>query len=293
MNIPTAITRVGGRLLLKAQKFSPEICAGVGVVGIVAGVVMCCNATLKVNDILDESAEVHNKIERVHATHSEEEYSEKDYKRDLWLNKVQTGGKLIRAYAPSIAVIGLGIGFMLGGQGILKKRNAALVAAYKGLEKKLEEYQENVESLLKKTSSDESIEIVRTRTDEDGKSVIESCLVKSPLYMSQYAVCFDECNPHWEHNPILNKNFVMCQQNWANDRLKARGHLFLNEVYDMLGFPHTKAGAVVGWVLGNGDDIVDFGLYSFDDIAKDAFLNGEEPSVWLDFNVDGVIYDLI
>lgn len=24
-------------------------------------------------------------------------------------------------------------------------------------------------------------------------------------------------------------------QNWADERLKSRGHLFLNEVYDMLG----------------------------------------------------------
>lgn len=77
----------------------------------------------------------------------------------------------------------------------------------------------------------------------------------------------------------------------ANDRLHARGHLFLNEVYEALGLPHTQAGAVVGWVVGNGDNFVDFGLYT-GEAARD-FVNGREGSILLDFNVDGIVYDKI
>jgi hypothetical protein len=52
---------------------------------------------------------------------------------------------------------------------------------------------------------------------------------------------------------------------------------------------------MVGWIDGgDGDGYVDFGIY---DIAavnnRREFINGYEPSIILDFNVDGVIWDKI
>ena len=65
-------------------------------------------------------------------------------------------------------------------------------------------------------------------------------------------------------------------------------------MYDALGIPKTPAGQVVGWLLGAGDDYVDFGFLKDDaDFAARRFVNGLEPVVLLDFNVDGVIYDKI
>ena len=80
--------------------------------------------------------------------------------------------------------------------------------------------------------------------------------------------------------------------------LKSRGHLFLNEVYDLLDIPRSKAGQVVGWVYNKnnnvkGDNYVDFNIYDITDKAKRSFVNGYERTILLDFNVDGVIYDLI
>ena len=80
-----------------------------------------------------------------------------------------------------------------------------------------------------------------------------------------------------------------------------QGHLFLNEVYDMIGLPRTKAGAVVGWLYpaGRYDDLqlngfVDFGIFDMWSDAKRAdFVNGYERSILLDFNVDGCIYNYI
>jgi hypothetical protein len=58
-----------------------------------------------------------------------------------------------------------------------------------------------------------------------------------------------------------------------------------------MGFERTSAGFVVGWVLdGNGDGYIDFGL---SEARSSRFMNAEERSVILDFNVDGVVYDLI
>jgi Family of unknown function (DUF6353) len=46
---------------------------------------------------------------------------------------------------------------------------------------------------------------------------------------------------------------------------------------------------VVGWLRdGEGDCYIDFGLF---DEKNERFALGWEQSIWLDFNVDGVIYD--
>ena len=95
----------------------------------------------------------------------------------------------------------------------------------------------------------------------------------------------------------MNRFFLLRQQDQANERLKARGYLFLNDVYEMLGIPKTKAGQIVGWVydtnMPNGDNYVDFGIFNaYSEQARD-FVNGYERTILLDFNVDGNILDLI
>ena len=91
--------------------------------------------------------------------------------------------------------------------------------------------------------------------------------------------------------------FLLRQQNYANDLLKSKGHLFLNEVYDMIGIPRTKAGQVVGWIYDEknpvGDNFVDFGIIDIHKERNRAFMNGYEKNVLLDFNVDGNILNLM
>ena len=117
--------------------------------------------------------------------------------------------------------------------------------------------------------------------------------MNAPVSASEYARYFDESNPNWDENPAFSLMFLRGQQQIANDIFHTRGHLFLNEVYDMLGYEHDPAGAVVGWVKGEGDDFVDFGLD--DKTNKDVrrFVNGKENIILLDFNVSGVIWDKI
>ena len=111
---------------------------------------------------------------------------------------------------------------------------------------------------------------------------------------SQYSVFFDESNPNWQPSAEINKAFLRCQQNWANDVLRVDGHLFLNQVYEMIGLPHTSAGSIVGWVVGEGNqNHVDFGIFDPTSEGARQFVNGYEPNILLDFNVDGIIYDLI
>lgn len=110
--------------------------------------------------------------------------------------------------------------------------------------------------------------------------------------VSPYACWFNETSAAWSKDPECNKFFLLRQQDYANEKLKQRGYLFLNEVYDMLGVPRTKAGQVVGWIFDPknpvGDNYVDFGLF---DPCNENFINGYEKSVLLDFNPDGNILD--
>jgi hypothetical protein len=84
-------------------------------------------------------------------------------------------------------------------------------------------------------------------------------------------------------------------QNYCNDQLKSRGHFFLNEVFTELGLKHTEAGAVVGWRWnkGSGDDYIDFGIWEGKSHELRDLYNGRAGAIGLDFNVDGVIYNLI
>ena len=87
-------------------------------------------------------------------------------------------------------------------------------------------------------------------------------------------------------------------ESYANDQLQAKGHIFLNEVYDMLGMSRTPVGAVVGWIYDPAnkdiDSYVSFGKY-YDPSNPDKidFVNGREPAILLEFNCDGPIFEKI
>jgi hypothetical protein len=124
--------------------------------------------------------------------------------------------------------------------------------------------------------------------------MVEKTLVP-PGTPSQYARFFDELADCWERNPEYNIAFLRCQQNYANDKLNARGHVFLNEVYDMLGVERTSAGNVVGWLRDgpNSDGYIDFGIWDANNAKAIDFVNGREGAILLDFNVDGPILNMI
>lgn len=300
------------------KKHSPEIFVVAGIVGIVASTVLACKATLKVDKVLDETKE---KMEKVHesaekgCTAMGEDYSEEDKKKDTAIIYAQTGVKLAKLYAPAIAMGTLSITSILASNNILRKRNAALAAAYATVDKSFKEYRKRVVERFGKEIDRElkynikTEKVTETVTDEETgkeKKVKKTAFVVNPSDISGYARFFEKytvdedgnsiLNPHWEQNNEYNLMFLKAQESYANDLLKAKKRLFLNDVYEMLGLPRTKAGQVVGWVYNpenpNGDNYVDFGLYA-DNLNYSDFANGMDPAILLDFNVDGNIWDLM
>ena len=288
------------------QKHSPEILAGVGVVGVVASTVMACKATMKLNDILEESKETRNKIREVESNpRYEEQYSHEDAKKDLTINYTQTGLKIAKLYAPAVILGSASLGCLLASNDILRKRNAALSAAYMTVDKSFKEYRQRVVDRFGEEVEKEirynikAEEVTSTVVTEDGSetTVTETVKTMDPNLYSDYAKFFDEASPYWQKDPEYNLMFLKSQQQYATDLLRARGRLFLNEVYDMLGIEKTKAGQIVGWVYNPenpiGDNFVDFGIFDMSKERVRAFVNGYEPNILLDFNVDGNIWDLM
>lgn len=295
------------RIGFKIKKASPEIMVAAGVVGVVTSTVMACKATTKVNDILEETRkqvdDVHNVLDSDVIT--EEEYNNDDAKKDLAIIYTQAGVKLIKLYAPSVIVGALSITGILASHKILKKRNVALTAAYATIDRSFKEYRGRVVERFGKELDRElrynikAQEIEEKTVDKDGNETIEkkTISVVDPNMYSDYARIFDNGSMGWTKDPEYNLMFLKLQQNQANDRLRAQGYLFLNDVYDMLGIPRTKAGQIVGWVYDEenpvGDNFVDFGIYDIYNEKACDFVNGRERSIVLDFNVDGNILDMI
>lgn len=114
------------------------------------------------------------------------------------------------------------------------------------------------------------------------------------MSVSCYARFFNSSCPAWANDSEYNMIYLKQIEKQANYMLKARGYLFLNDVYEMLGLPRSKAGQVVGWIYSEknpiGDNHVDFDIYAD---ANQDFVNGLTPDAILDFNVDGCILDVL
>ena len=289
------------------KKHSPEILIVAGIAGVVTSAVMACKATTKINDILDQTKEEVGKVNDALANEKipEDVYSKEDAKKDLAIIYIQTGVKLAKLYGPSLILGALSITSILASNNILRKRNVALAAAYATIDNSFKEYRSRVIERFGKDLDRElkynikAKEISETTVDENGKetTVTKTVPVVESEEPSDYARFFCEGCAGWTKDPEMNLVFLKQQQNWANELLKTRGHLFLNEVYDMLGIERSKAGQVVGWVYDetnpNCDNYVDFGIYDIYNERKRAFVNGWERSILLDFNVDGDIYSLL
>ena len=303
----TAITRAISMASLKLKKHSPEILVVTGIIGGVTGAVMACKATTKVGDILDDAKEtidiIHDGMETGEIRGKE--YTKEDGKKDLAITYVQTGFKVSKLYAPAVIVGGASIACIIGGHRILTKRNIALTAAFAGSEKAFKEYRERVVERFGKELDKElrynikAKEIEETITDENGEEkVVKSTVHEAEINeISDYARFFDESCSGWTKDPEFNLMFLRRQQDYANEKLRKRKYLFLNEVYAMIGLPATKAGQIVGWVYDEknpvGDNYVDFNIYNGNSERARMFVNGQERSILLDFNVDGNLLDLL
>lgn len=292
-SLSEAITRGVGRHSLTIQKNSPQLLFSGGVVGMIGSTVLACRATLSLEATL-EKAQSDLRVAR--SMEDDDQIDHRDLQKTTAIVYFRSGADVAKLYAPSIVLGAASIAMLTKSHSMLTERNAALTAAYVALDKGFKEYRARViekygeEADQNFRYSTEEVVVEQKGTKKQAKTTRVG-----PGEPSIYARFFDPLCPPWSKDPENNRLFLKCQQNMANEMLHSRGHLFLNEVYGMLGIPHSSAGAVVGWVQGSkGDNYVDFGIFVPDGSSRIRdFVNGREGSVFVDFNVDGVIYDLI
>ena len=284
IQIPIQVTQKLARQALILRKHSPRIMFVGGIGGVIVSTVLACKATLKLSDVVDEAETtifgIRNDLK-----------DSPGYRKDLAYVYGKTAYDVVKLYSPAIVVGGISIAALTGSHVTLTRRNAAVTAAYAAMAKSFDEYRDRVRRDLGDDRERElrhAVELVDI-PDKNGKP--KKSAVADPNKMSPYSRFFDEYSPSWQKNPELNKVFLLAQQNYANHLLRARGHVFLNEVYDMLGLERCSAGQMVGWVISEtGDNFIDFGMF---EVRNADFVNNVERSILLDFNVDGVIYDKI
>lgn len=297
--IVKSISGVANKTVMKLKKHSPEILVVAGVVGAVASAVIACKATTKVSRINEEAKDsidtIHESAEKG-VTPAGETYSVEDSKKDLSIVYVQTGIKYAKLYAPAVILGTLSITSILASNNILRKRNIALGAAYAAIDKSFKEYRgrvierfgEQVDHELKynlKAKKFEEIEVDPETGKE--KKVKKTVTVADPNLQSDYAVYFDQKSRNYETNMDYNRMFLKAQQQFANDKLQTRGHIFLNEVLDDLDLPRSPAGQIVGWTADGPDGYVNFRIL---EVERETEGGRHEPALLLDFNVQGDIW---
>jgi len=300
------LTRKLNKIKFQGKKHAPEILLILGIGGMVTSAIMACKATRKLDEKLEE---IKDDIDAIHDAAEDPEMS-KEYpvaqqRKDLAKVYAHATLEMGKLYGPAIVIGTLSVTSILASNNIMKKRNVALAAAYATVDKSFKDYRQRVVDRFGADMDKElkynlvAKEVEAKVTDEKtGKEKTEKVIVYgiNPEDISEYARFFEDTNPNWEGSNEYNMYFLKAQQKYANDILQSKGHLFLNEVYDMLGLERTKAGQVVGWVYDeknpNGDNYVDFGMYQFAQNYQD-FVDGKENYILLDFNVDGNVYDYL
>lgn len=297
----TKMSRMG----LLGKKYAPEIFLGLGSLGFLGSMALAAIATLKLEPIIDE-AKGQLKEVKINQEALEESGT---YKKELSNVYIKSSLKVARLYLPTATVATLSLGLIFASHGLLSRRNLAIMGAYTTLEKSFSNYREQVVDEfgndvdnqfrygMKKEKVD--VEYIDEKTGKT-KTKKEEIIVVDPNIIagySPYARYFNEVNNNYENDASYNLLFLRNAQNYANDKLRTQGHIFLNEVYDLLGFDRSREGALVGWVFDLNDEcrdnFVDIGIYDISLKSSQDFVNGYEKSILLDFNVDGIIYDMI
>lgn len=302
--IPNAVTVKAARTLLHARKNSPAMLFGAGIAAGVLAAVKACQATLKLEEALEHIEKDKATATQIAESHASQ-YSVESYNHDMRLLKVRAAREIGKLYAPAVGLGVVSITLLTGAHVILTRRNVAIAAAYTVLERTFHEYRARVRKELGDDKDREFRYGVKYKElveeTEGGHEVKTHARVGVDGARSGYAILFDQTNHNWQPRPEYNRNFLMTVQTHLNDKLHAQGHVLLNDAYEALGFERTAPGAVVGWVRngrdkeGNliGDGFVDFGLFNPKTQEVLDFMRGDEGSVWLDFNVDGMVYELI
>lgn len=286
---------------------APIIGITVGTVTLIGTTVWACKQTLKLPKTVEKAKkEIAEVKKNVPST------NKKEYTKALTKSYAHATLDVLKLYSGPIITGTLGLACIVAGTNEYYIRNAALTAEVTSLEAMFNRYRKNVRERYGEQVDQELRYGLKRETvtekvvdEETGK---KKTVKRDVLIMpdgnrfdnfSEYGRIWEDSNFNDETSRDYNLFFLkQCQSN-ANRILKKKGYLFLNEVYEMLGFPPTEAGQRVGWIRDPkhhitdkdyvGDNEVDFGITTVNRPVYEEYINGFQPYILLDFNVDGDI----
>lgn len=234
---------------------------------------------------------------------NEDEKELKKEKRKIYLN---TSVQFAKEYYPAVILEGISILSTISGARIGRNKLNGTLAAAATMQSIHNAYRQNVVAKYGEEADKElryGLMDTSNYLSKDGKSVTltnadgKKIKVTENNFDKDISKIFDETNINYVRDAHYNKDFIRSTEQWANRRLKQKGFVFLNEVYEQLGFESTALGHEIGWVYKDKslDDVRKHNNYicirTIDAYGNKAldFENGIEPSVILDFNVDGYI----
>lgn len=290
---------------------APELLLAGGIVTFAGAIVAAAKAGSKTEEILEEHNIELRELKIEMATN-------KDIKEsNVPIQYFRTAGKLAVEYAPAIGFTAVSLTCFCASYGILKKRYVALGAAYTALEESYRKYRERViadkgeEADLYYLTGQKPETI--TVKNEDGEKEKHKVYTELPdgSIASPYAFKFGkykengERNLQWQNDRYLLMSYALGHQDYANDMLYQRslkdddgyilrrGSWMLNETRDLLGEDPTSIGAVAGNLFSNGEPgcngYIDWRIIEATEI--DPQTGNTIPCLWIDPNVDGLIYD--
>ncbi len=280
-----------GRFFL--QKNGPHILLGLGLGGSVAATVLACRATLSLDEIEEEAEKLRIHLYEGREKYDEKTYPDQNYKKDLLLVEVQKGTQIGLLYLPSAALMLASFAAIIGGHYMLAQRLGAMAAAYRAVDYGFKAYRAAVVKALGAGKDQEfrNASIInglflpeKTGENQDDKVLENATFRTTP---SQYAFIFNRQSCEWSTDPELNEFFIQSQERTLNNWLEIKGHVFLNEVYDMFDMPRTPEGAVVGWLRNHptGNDVIMLSR------IPNNQLSSNNPPIVLDPNVHGLIFE--
>ena len=285
---------------MKIKKNSPEIKHIIGMASGIGAIITAGQAGYNIKKRL-----VKRKIDKLEIENKKKEDKKYNPKNDESKSKKELVKGIVLDCAPTAVLTGSYVYFTNSAFNEYKTRYMDTVATLAGVSASYLAYRNRVKE---KYGEEEEANIYYGRTkatvtdfnEDDIPTVKDEYHISEDIEgLSPYAIIYKRklpngsVNPNWDDNMDFIMQFLHFQEEYANKLLYDRGYLFLNEVFDLIGYPATKAGAVVGWYLNNGgDDRVDFGLQHNLRSEVKTFFKGEKV-ILLDFNVDGVIFDLL
>lgn len=294
-NIQEALTTGAHKVLFGLRRVAPELATTAGIAGIAVGAIGLYKGIKESKDIW---AKVKEEVKRL-----EDEGADN---KEIKTVKVAGAVAVVKKVGPSAGLVVASTATVLGVQHNMRKENARLSDVVTKTSLAYNALLKNLKDKYGDEAAEELVYGIRKPTEEEQKVIEEHAGHEvteeerktyrisdgEEITPSPYAVFFDETCNGYTDDPEFNKNTLILLQARLNERLKRKGYLYLNEVYEALGVEKTEAGHVMGWRYAphdpnhEGANCVDFNMWDIRSRANRRFINGYEPVVLLDFNID-------